>query len=352
MACRTVGARSVVCSLSVSLSACGACGRSGASPAPSPSPSFPLLLVADVELPGGATRLDYQDVDPAKKHLVVAHMNDASVLVLNLADGSVARVLPGIPTPRGVAIADDVGRIFVTSSPSQLVIIDNEALTEIARVATGNAPDGVGYDPVDRIVGVSDQHDGAISLIADAGSGKRSQVPLGSETGNVVFDASRRTFWITVVTATPPDQLIAVDPAGATVTTRIPLPGCKGAHGLRIHPDGRSALVACEGNDALARVDLESAHAIVTAPTGKDPDVLSIDPGTGWLYVAAESGDLTVFDLTQPGLTTVDREHPGDHAHTVAVDPVTHRVFFPLLSGPNGKPVLRIMRPRSLDAPR
>jgi DNA-binding beta-propeller fold protein YncE len=315
------------------------------------SPSLPLVRVADVELPGNATRLDYQDIDFAEGHLVVAHMNDASVLVLNLSDGSVAKLLPGIPTPRGVAIGDDVGRIFVTSSPSQLVIIDNKSLTEIGRVATGGRPDGVAYDPTDRVVGVSDQHDGAISLIANAGSGKRTQHKLGFETGNVVFDAARRSFWIAVDTSSLPDQLVAVDPIAGTVTTRIGLPGCEGAHGVRLHPNGQSAFVACEGNDTLARVDLGTAHAVVTARTGAGPDVMSIDPGLGWLYVAAESGDLVVFDIGQPGLVVIDREHPGDKAHSVAVDPATHRVFFPLVAGPSGKPVLRIMRPRSLPAP-
>ena len=32
-------------------------------------------------------------------------------------------------------------------------------------------------------------------------------------------------------------------------------------------------------------------------------------------------------------------------AHAVAVDPATHRVFFPLASV-DGRPVLRVMRPR------
>jgi Cytochrome P450 len=59
-------------------------------------------------------------------------------------------------------------------------------------------------------------------------------------TGNVVFDPMRRQFWITVVTANPPDQLVAVDPPTAKVTTTIDLPGCDGAHGLRLHPDGQT----------------------------------------------------------------------------------------------------------------
>lgn len=310
--------------------------------------SLPLVLVADVDLPGKAVRFDYQDLDVAKGHLVIAHMNDASVVVVNTSDGSVVKVLPGIPVARGVVVADDVGRIFITSSPNKLVIIDNGSLAEIARVDTGKGPDGVGWDPVHQIVGVSDQGDGAISLIAGSGSGARKQVPLGTETGNVVFDASRAVFWITVVTAATPDQLLAVDPVAAKVTTRISLPGCSGAHGLRIHPDNKSALIACEGNSMIVRVDLDGAHALTSASSGANPDVLAIDPGLGWLYVSAESGDLKVFDLGKPGLVTIDSEHPGDASHTVAVDPATHRVFFPLLAGPKGTPVLRIMKPAGL----
>src|SRR5262249_26201738 len=153
------------------------------------------------------------------------------------------------------------------------------------------------------------------------GRGPRTQVPLGSETGNVAYDASRGQFWITVVGSSPPDQLVAVDPKTATVTMKIPLPGCGGAHGLRLHPDSQSAFIACEQNAKLARVDLGGAHAISIAATGADPDVLSIDPGLGWLYVAAESGDLTVFDIAKPGEALVGHDHPGANSHTVAADP-------------------------------
>jgi DNA-binding beta-propeller fold protein YncE len=323
----------------VAVATLGACrGGSG--------PSGTLLTFdADVALPGGATRFDYQEIDAGKGQLVVAHMNDNAVLVLDLGTGAVRALLPNIPTPRGVAVADDIGRIFVTSTPSHLVIIDNSTLTEVARVATGTAPDGDAWDPDDQIVGVSDQGDGALSLIANGGMGTRTAIPLGVETGNVVFDATRKQFWITVVSSSPPDQLVEVDPKTATVTTKIGLPGCSGAHGLRLHPDGQSAFVACENNDSLARVELGGSGAVAIAATGAGPDVLSIDPVRGWLYVAAESGDLTIWDITKPGVALVGHDQPGDNAHTVAADPATHRVFFPLPQGTGTTPVLRIMHP-------
>ena len=306
--------------------------------------ALPLVRVADVPLPGKPVRFDYQDIDVVHGRLVIAHMNDASVVIVNVADGSVVKVISDIPTPRGVIVAQDVERIFVTSSPDQLVIIDSTSLEVIDRRTTGSAPDGVGWDAKDQVVGVSDQGDGALSLIADSGGGPRKQVPLGAETGNVVYDAARGVFWVTVVRSSPPDQLVSVDPIAAKVTLRIPLPGCIGAHGLRIHPDGKSALIACEGNSKLVRVDL-ATRTLQIAASGAGPDVLAIDPSLGWLYVAAESGNLKVFDIGKAGLVAIDSEHPGDASHTVAVDPKTHRVFFPLAKGPAGAPLLRILKP-------
>jgi hypothetical protein len=312
---------------------------------PTAQAHLPLALVTDVPLPGGSTRFDYLDLDPGPGHLVVTHMNDGSVLVADLKDGAVLKELKGIPVARGVVVAADVGIIFVTSSPDQLVLIDNKSLAEVKRVKTGRGPDGVAWDATHQVVGVSDQEDGALSIIPDSGSGARKQVKLGTETGNVVYDATRGWFWITVVGSSQRDSLVGVDPTTAKVVANLLLPGCDGAHGLRIHPDGQSAFVACEGNEVLARVDLGGAHAVSTAKTGSGPDVLAVDPGLGWLYVAAESGDVTVFDLRQPGVVLIGHDHPGDHAHSVAVDPLTHRVFFPLLAGLKGTPVLRIMRP-------
>jgi DNA-binding beta-propeller fold protein YncE len=303
------------------------------------------VKVADVALPGRAVRFDYMDFDVAKGHLVIAHMDDAAVVVVNTSDGSIAKVLTGIPTPRGVVVADDIGRIFVTSSPNKLVIIDSDSLAEIARVDTGRSPDGVGWDRLHHMVAVSDQGDGAMSLIGESGRGVRKQLALGAATGNAVFDRSRAMFWITVVAQAPPDRLVAVDPVTTKVVRTIALPGCSGAHGLRIHPDGNSALVACEDNSKIARVALLGAATVELASTGRGPDVLAIDPGLGWLYVAAESGDLSLFDLNKPGLVVLDSEHTGAASHSVAVDPRTHRVFFPLVAGDAGKPVLRIMRP-------
>lgn len=302
--------------------------------------------VADIELPGGSTRFDYQDLDDEHDRLVLAHMNDDSVVIVDLASDTVVAEIADVPTARGVVVAEEVDRIFVTSSPDQLLILDSPTLAELGRVTTGGSPDGVGWDPDHEVVGVSDQRDGAISLIAEAGDGARTSVALGDATGNVVYDASRGWFWI-AVEQSGDDQLVAVDPVAATVQRALDLPGCDAAHGVRLPPDAKSAFVACEGNDVLARVDLDTGD-LSLGDTGAGPDVLSIDPGLGWLYVAAEGGDTAIYDIDAAGVSVLGHLAVGDNAHSVGVDPDTHRVCFPLESGDEGTPVLRVLLPDGL----
>src|SRR6185503_12333970 len=90
-----------------------ACGSAPSSPDEAPRAArLPLVLVSDVDLPGGATRFDYQYVDPGRGRLVIAHMGDNTVLVVDLRDGSVLKEVTGIPVARGVIAAAEVGIIF------------------------------------------------------------------------------------------------------------------------------------------------------------------------------------------------------------------------------------------------
>jgi DNA-binding beta-propeller fold protein YncE len=300
--------------------------------------------VGDVDLPGAPVRFDYQEIDAPNGHLVIAHMNDDSVDIVSVTDGSTLAEIPDVPTARGVTIGSSY--IYVTSSPNQVARIDRTTLALVDKVTTGRSPDGIDYDPDHAVVGVSDQGDGAISFLAQDGDGEHTQVQLGDTTGNVRYDAERGWFWITVEHGSDPDQLVAVDPVTGDIKKQIDVDHCDGAHGLRLHPDGTTAYIACEGNATLVRVNLDDGSQDSGATT-PGPDVLAIDPDFGWLYVAAEGGATSIYDITKAGVSLVGTQDVGDNSHTVAADPTTHHVFFPLESGPDGTPILRIMKPAS-----
>jgi hypothetical protein len=63
------------------------------------------------------------------------------------------------------------------------------------------------------------------------------------------------------------------------------------------------------------------------------------------LYVSAESGVVAVFAETAHGARKLGQAMLATEAHTVAADPRTHLVYFPLQAGSGGTPQLLIMRP-------
>jgi len=82
-------------------------------------------------------------------------------------------------------------------------------------------------------------------------------------------------------------------------------------------------------------------------PLPADIDVLAFDSGLQRLYAASESGMVVAFALAADhSISEVGRGFLGPNAHTVAVDPATHRVYFPLTTL-SGRPVLRVMSART-----
>jgi DNA-binding beta-propeller fold protein YncE len=293
-------------------------------------------------MPGPAVRFDYQDVDADARRLYVAHLGANDVDVVDLDRLEPVGTITGLAEVHGVRLAPDLHRVFATATGTdEVVSIDTTSQRIVGRAPTGRFPDGVGYDPVNHLVAVSNKDDGSETVLDAATLRPLRTVRLGKEVGNVTHDASSGAM---LAAARPPDELVAFDAASGTVTGRIPLPGCDGAHGVSVDAPSRRAFVACENNARLAIIDLAARRQLATEAVGSDPDVLAFDPGLGRLYVAAESGVVTAFAVDGQGVRKLGAGRLAAKAHTVAVDPRTHDVFFPL-ENVHGHPVLRVMRP-------
>ena len=205
-------------------------------------------------------------------------------------------------------------------------MVDTDSLKIVARVAGVPDPDGIAYAPKADRVFVSDERSKADAVIDAKTNHLVSSIALGGEAGNTVYDSASGQI---VVAVADPAELALIDPVAAKVTGRIALPGVKEPHGVALDTAQRLAFVAGEGNATLAVVDLESGKVLETHAVGEDPDVLAFDPGPGLLYVAAESGSVSVFKQSGKRLASLGRL-ALPHAHTVSVDPGTHLVYLPL----------------------
>jgi DNA-binding beta-propeller fold protein YncE len=305
---------------------------------------LPLRELADVPLPETSTRFDYQVIDAKRRRLFIAHLGSGELLAFDLVHRRVGGRVGGLPGVRGLAVAPGLNRLYAAATDAhQLVTLNERTLRVVRRSPAGSFPDGVAYDAVDGLTFASDV-DGHEEVVFAARSGRRlGRISLSGDPGNVQYDARTHTMVVAVGSA---GEVDVIAPSSRRVVRRIRLSGCDKPHGVEVVAPLRRAYVACEGNSKLVVLDLAKRRQRGLFPVGGTPDVLDFDPGLRRLYVASESGVVSVFAVNGDGLAKLGEGKVAEHAHSVAVDPDTHFVYFPL-EDIDGKPVLRILRPTS-----
>jgi len=247
--------------------------------------------------------------------------------------------LDGFHRVHGVIAVPELARIFASvTGDHQVAVVDRSSLKTLAKVGEIRYPDGLAYAPQDHRVFVSDEHGDADAVIDAANNTLVTTIPLGGGAGNTLYDSGDNKILVAVHGK---NELVKIDPRQGKVIERTALRGLRDPHGVALDVENRLAFVAGEGNHKLVVVDLGTMQVGAPLSVGRDPDVLAFDNGTKRLYVAAESGDVTVFHELNRTLEPEGSIHLP-HGHTVAVDPVTHLVYFPL-EDVGGKPLLRIM---------
>jgi DNA-binding beta-propeller fold protein YncE len=301
-----------------------------------------LRTVARIELSGPAVRFDYASLDPTTDRLWISHMNANQLLSFDVRARRIVKTIraPGV---HGVIAVPALGRVYASATDAHEVLtIDSKTGAVLARAPAGAYPDGLAYDPVERHVFVSDEG-GGVETVIDARGRRLATIALGGEAGNVQYDSGSRRILVSVQTR---NEIAVIDPRTNRIVRRVALSGCANDHGLLLDSPRRLAFVACSHNATLLTLDLRTMNVTGTSTIGDSPDVLAFDGSLRRLYVAAESGVVAVFAEGAHRLTKLGQGFLAKAAHTVAVDPRTHLVYFPLESGSAGRPELLIMKPR------
>ncbi|HET7787565.1 MAG TPA: hypothetical protein VFL36_16455, partial [Myxococcales bacterium] len=74
-----------------------------------------LRKVADVPLPGAASRFDYASLDGESGQLYLNHMGAGEVVVFDVRGRRVTAVLKGFPRCTGILAVPSLGRVFVST---------------------------------------------------------------------------------------------------------------------------------------------------------------------------------------------------------------------------------------------
>jgi DNA-binding beta-propeller fold protein YncE len=300
-----------------------------------------LALVADIPLPGKPGRFDYQSLDPLTGWLFIAHMGTGEIIAFDTRTRQVTATRGGLSKATGILAIPSLQRVYVSAAGShEVAILVDSTLATIATVKGIIFPDGLAFASEADKVFVSDEF-GQREIVIDAWTNRwRAMIPLGGEAGNTQYDSIGRQILVAVQTR---NELVTIDPQSEQITGHYPLPGADHPHGVLIDSPARLAFVANEGNGKLLVVDLRTMRVTSGSVVGREPDVLAFDPGLRRLYVASESGVVTVLSELDGRLESLGT-YSAPEAHSVAVNSVTHELYLPL-ANIGGRPVLRILAP-------
>ena len=289
-------------------------------------------------MPGDNSRFDYASLDTQRGMLFIAHLGASQVIEVDIRANRVERTIPNISEVHGVLVVGPLNRVYATATGAdQVVALDETTGAEVGRAATGHYPDGLAYDLRRNAILTTNETAGTETVVDAATLRARGNVDLGGQVGNVGYDQDSDLMLVAVQGR---NDLAVIDPGALTVVQRVALPGCQHPHGLSVDDSDRLVFVACDQNAALLTIDETNWSVTGTNPVGKDPDVLAYDPAGHRLYVAAESGTRTPLDRPDRTLAVTESGHLAVNAHVVAVDPTTHRSYYPVPAGSDGHPAL------------
>src|SRR2546422_8894882 len=184
---------------------------------PASTADAPLRLVADVPLPGSASRFDYQSLESASGRLFISHMGAGQLVVFDVRAGRVVANLDGFPTVTGVLAVPAEHRAYASATGDHaVVVVDDSTFQVVARVSGPRFPDGIAYAPEERRVFVSDES-GRRDFVIDATTNSVvAQVELGGEAATSQYDPGSHCVIVAVQTA---NLLAANAPATAPLAS-------------------------------------------------------------------------------------------------------------------------------------
>jgi len=268
-------------------------------------------------------------------------VSQGNLFATNVSNGDVYRIaLHGANLPAALSVAtfslqpaahgvtvDPVSRLaFVTRSEANTVdVFDQSAMRLVKRISVADDPDGIFYDSFDKLIYVANGDAGIVTLIDPTAKKVAATIDLDGKPEFAVQDPRTGRFYQNLKDT---NSIAVVDVAARSVAQRWPLVGCEAPTGIAMDARDNRLFVGCSGNSVLAVFDLREHRVVKRIPVGGGPDSVAFDAGLNRIYVTGRSGILSVLQQdTSDGWRVLDSVHLHYGAHTLTVDPQSHRVF-------------------------
>jgi DNA-binding beta-propeller fold protein YncE len=271
---------------------------------------------------GGDGGWDYLTADAAARRLYISRATH--VMVLDLDTGKTVGDIADTPGVHGIALAQELGRGFVSNGREGTVtIFDLKTLGTSSKVKVGENPDAILYDAATkRVFTFNGRSQDSTAIDASQGT-VLGTIKLDGKPEFAASDGKGEIF----VNIEDKSELVAIDPSKLEVKAKWPLAPCESPSGLSMDRKNRRLFVGCE-NKMMAVVNADTGKVLATPAIGDGVDATTFDDETGLAFASCGEGVLTVVREESPEKFSVAENVPTQAgARTLALDSKTHNVY-------------------------
>jgi DNA-binding beta-propeller fold protein YncE len=269
---------------------------------------------------GGAGGFDYLNVDSDARRLYVTHGTE--IVVIDLTTNGIIGRIPDTPRVHGIAFAPG-GRGFTTNGGENKVgIIDLKSLQLLGKVDTGANPDAVFYDTKQKEIWAVN-HSTTSATVIDAAAGKvTATVTLSGSGESGQSDPGLGRVFVNIEDKSVVD---AIDVATRKLIASWPVAPAKSPTGMAIDAAMHHLFVG--GGGSVVMMDARTGKIVASAPICSGTDATWFDADTRMVFASCADGHITALTVSGDTLTVAQTIETGWGARTMAIDPVTHRIY-------------------------
>jgi YVTN family beta-propeller protein len=279
-------------------------------------------LVTEIPV-GGEGGWDYLSVDSAAHRLYVSH--GTRIVVIDTEKNAVVGEIADTPGVHGFAIAADLGKGFSSNGrENTLSVVDLKSLATTKKIQVGENPDAILYEPSSHLVFAMNGRSHSVSVVDATTNGVVATVPVEGKPESAAADPDAHRLYVNLEDR---NAIAVIDIAARKVVATWPISPGEEATGMAIDRKTHRLFVGC-GNKLMLMVDSTSGKVVASVPAGAGVDATWFDPEPGLAFSSAGDGSVTVAHEDSPSaLTVVQTVTTARGARTMALDPVTHRIY-------------------------
>ena len=293
----------------------------------------PVKLVAKYSMPADVKgRFDHLGVDLSGQRLFLTAETAHEVLVFDLATGKFMRALTGIGIPHAIFCREDLNRIYITDGGAgELKDYDAKTYRLLGAAKLKVDADSIGYDPTTHYLyvdnGGGDAHETFSMLsVVDTTSGEKvADIKIDGETLEAM--AVERFSPKLYVNNPAKNEVDVVNRETRSVTASWPVTKGKRNVAMALDESSHRLFVACRSG-ALVVFDTETGKELQSLPIANGVDDLVFEPTHKRLYAACASGELDVYEETDPDhYASVGKVPTAQGAKNEVLVESLHRLF-------------------------